>query len=127
MKNTARILVGACLFLVFIGGVVMAQDVDEKPVYLIIQFEVRAERLEEFTRIMSGVKQAMTTESGFEDAHVLTGIDAPNQFILIERWQSKALHLEHFDRIVASGDWKNLREMLSSAPVMQYTTMLPNQ
>ena len=105
----------------------MAQDVDEKPAYLVIQFNVKDERLAEFTDIMLGVKQAMTTEAGFEDAYVLNGLDAPNPFILIERWHSKELHLEHFDRIVASGDWKNIRGMLSSAPVMQYTTMLPVQ
>lgn len=102
----------------------MAQQEVEKPAYLVIQFDVRAERLAEFTNIMAGVKQAMKTEEGFEDAYVLTGMDAPHQFILIERWRSKKLHLEHFDRIVASGDWQNIREMLSSAPAMQYTTMM---
>ncbi len=124
MKNTARIIVGLCLFLACFGGMVMAQQEVEKPAYLVIQFDVRAERLAEFTDIMAGVKQAMKTEEGFEDAYVLTGMDAPHQFILIERWRNKKLHLEHFDKIVASGDWQNIREMLSSAPVMQYTTMM---
>lgn len=127
MKNKARIFVGVCLFLAMIGGWAMAKAENVIPVFLVIQFDVRAERLGEFIGIMGGVKKAMQTEEGFEDAYVLNGLDAPNQFILIERWHSKELHLEHFDRIVASGDWKNIREMLSSAPVMRYTTMLPVQ
>lgn len=127
MKNIARTIVGVCLFLAFIGGMVMAHGADEKPAYLVIQFDVREERLAEFTEIMTGVKSAMKTEEGFEDAYVLKGIDVPHQFILIERWRSKELHLEHFDRIVASGDWKNIRDMLASAPVMQYTRMLQTQ
>lgn len=130
MKHIARIfisvclLAAACLLAAEIGGRVMAAEKSEEPTYLVIQFDVRMERLAEFTDIMMGVKQAMQTEEGFQDAFVLRGLDAPGQFILVERWQSKELHLEHFDRIVASGEWQNIRGMLNSAPVMQYTTQL---
>lgn len=126
MKHITRIFVGFGLLLAGVLGGTTVQSIENGPAYLVIKFDVRAERLEEFTSLMMGVKQAMKTEEGFEDAFVLRGMEAPHQFVLIERWESKALHQEHFDRIVASGDWRNIRAMLNKEPMMQYTTLLAN-
>lgn len=104
-----------------------AQESNENPAYLVILFDVQTERLKEFTEIMAGVKGAMQSEEGFEDAFVLQDMDEPNQFVLVERWQSKHLHMEHFDRIVKSGEWESIGNMLSSSPVMKYTNMLSNK
>lgn len=96
------------------------QAVIEDSVTLIIQFEATAEGLPAFAEIMNGVPEAMKSEEGFVSATIYQKLDEPEFFVLTEVWKSRELHLEHFDRIVASGDWAHIKSLLRREPVMGY-------
>ena len=90
------------------------------PVYLIIRFEANTDNLAEFAAIMEGVESAMQEEPGFLSATVYQEADDETVFTLIELWQTRALHEEHYDRIVESGDWGHIKSLLRSEPQMGY-------
>ncbi len=94
-------------------------------VTLIINFEASDKGLAEFSGIMAGVSEAMTSEPGFVSAIVYRNVERPNAFVLQEVWASKELHGEHYDRIVASGDWDHIKSLLKVEPVMGYYTPDP--
>jgi quinol monooxygenase YgiN len=95
-------------------------NTQEERVTLLIHFEANDRGLEEFSEIMSGVSAAMQTEPGFVSAVVYNNVDDPNTFVLAEVWETKRDHLEHFDRIVASGEWARINGLLTSKPEMGY-------
>ncbi len=121
MKYSIRMLIVAFLLSITVGEKTVMAGEGNAGVYLIINFDVRPERQAEFEDIMRGVSSAMQSEAGFEEAFVFLDGDVPNKFVLIERWQSKALHREHYDRIVQSGDWAHILSMLKAEPSMSYT------
>ncbi len=92
--------------------------------HLIIVFHVAEDRLDEFLPIMTGINRGMAGEEGFESAVVYRDVDDPLTFTLIEKWESRALHRAHYDRIVASGDWSNILTMLTETPVLRYNDKL---
>ena len=95
-------------------------NTQEQRVTLLIHFEASDEGLEEFSEIMRGVSEAMQSEPGFVSAVVYNNVDDPNTIVLAEVWETKRDHLEHFDRIVASGDWAHINSLLTSEPEMGY-------
>jgi len=94
----------------------------ETGVTLIIRFEASDAGLAELKSILDGVPEAMKTEAGFVSAKVYRNVDSPKVFVLEEVWQSKELHLEHFDRINRSGDWAHIKGLLVTEPQMGYYT-----
>lgn len=92
----------------------------EDRVTLLIHFQANDRGLEEFSEIMNGVSTAMQTEKGFVSAKVFHNVDDPYTFVLFEVWETKRDHLEHFDRIVASGDWARIKDLLRTEPEMGY-------
>ncbi|MEP2103324.1 MAG: antibiotic biosynthesis monooxygenase [Parasphingorhabdus sp.] len=95
------------------------------PVTLIINFEASDEGLSEFSDIMAGVADAMASEPGFVSAIVYQNVERPTAFVLQEVWASKEKHGEHFDRIVASGDWAHINSLLKTEPIMGYYSTDP--
>lgn len=90
------------------------------PTHLIIRFEAKPENLTEFSAIMDGVEAAMQQEPGFVSATVYQHSDDRTVFTLVELWETRALHEEHYDKIVASGDWGHIKSLLRSEPQMGY-------
>ncbi len=97
---------------------------EEAATYLIIEFHVAQNRIDEFLPIMAGINEGMAGEEGFVSAVVYRNIDDPLNFTLIEHWESRALHGAHYDRIVESGDWANILAMLTQDPEMSYNDKL---
>lgn len=97
----------------------------QQGVTLIIRFEASEEGLAALESILDGVSEAMKAEEGFVSAKVYRNIDTPNVFILEEVWQTKALHLAHFDRINRSGDWAKIKALLVTEPQMGYFALKP--
>ncbi len=123
-KNPASILLKYLLALFSIAALTAcangpAPDA-EAPVTLVINFEASDKGLAEFSEIMAGVSDAMASEPGFISAIVYRNVDQPNVFLLQEVWASKDLHGEHYDRIVASGDWAHIKSLLKAEPIMGY-------
>ena len=95
-------------------------NTDADAVTLVINFNASEEGLAEFAGIMDGVSSAMQTEEGFVSAVAYQNVDDPHKYVLVEVWETKELHKEHFDRINASGDWAHINSLLKSAPEMGY-------
>ncbi|EJN01367.1 antibiotic biosynthesis monooxygenase family protein [Phyllobacterium sp. YR531] len=87
---------------------------------LIIQFQVKPEKLAEFSAILATVKNELPGKGGCKAMRVLQGADDPHAITLVEEWASRALHHSHFEAIVASGDWNHIQTHLAAAPVSQY-------
>ncbi|GLQ21738.1 putative quinol monooxygenase [Algimonas porphyrae] len=102
------------------GAAVAADTTSDDAVTLVIRFDANDDGLAELSAIMNGVSDAMASEPGFVSATVMRNIDDPNVFLLTEIWESKALHLEHFDRINDSGDWAMIKSLLVADPQMGY-------
>lgn len=92
--------------------------------HLIIVFHVAEDRLADFLPIMTGINEGMAGEEGFVDAVVYRDSDDPLTFTLIEEWESRALHETHYDKIVESGDWAGILDMLTEAPALRYNDKL---
>ena len=91
-------------------------------VTLIINFEASDAGLAEFSAIMDGVAGAMQTEAGFVSAKVYRNVDTPNKFVLVEVWETKALHEAHYKHINETGDWAHIKSLLTGEPLMGYYT-----
>ncbi|WP_428409790.1 putative quinol monooxygenase [Hyphococcus sp.] len=101
-----------------------AASAEGEATHLIIVFHVAEDRLDDFLPIMTGINEGMASEEGFETAIVYRDADDPLTFTLIEKWESRALHRAHYDRIVESGDWSNILTMLTETPVLRYNDKL---
>lgn len=101
-----------------------AEAAEGETTHLIIVFHVAEGRLDDFLPIMTGINEGMSGEKGFESAVVYRDEDEPLTFTLIEKWESRALHRAHYDRIVESGDWANILAMLTEKPVLRYNEKL---
>ncbi len=109
----------------FSNSTFASEGANDTSVYLVIHFKTHSDHQQEFKKIMAGVEKAMTGEAGFQTAQVYRGAEDDREFILVERWQSITLHREHYDRIVASGDWAHILTLLTEEPTMTYTHPLP--
>lgn len=96
----------------------------EAPVFLMIRFNVAEPSVPEFLEIMTNINDLMASEEGFMSATVYRDNDDPLSFTLIETWKTRALHREHYDRIVENGDWENILGMLTAEPDMSYNGIL---
>ena len=92
--------------------------------YLVIRFEADDAKLDEFSAIMRSVDTDMQTEPGFVSATVYQDIDDPRVFTLVELWESRKSHEEHFEKIVESGAWEHILSLLRKKPKMGYTERL---
>jgi quinol monooxygenase YgiN len=126
MKRSIALTVAALLSLAF--AVSIRNEAGAAPAdgatHLIIVFHVAEDRLQDFLPIMTGINEGMASEEGFQSAVVYRDADNPLSFTLIETWESRALHEAHYDRIVASGDWENIKGMLTETPVLRYNEKL---
>jgi|GEM_PF-1695432 len=126
------LLASTTVFPVFPAASASASDLPEDPfmdagaeaALLKIEFHVKDEHLASFMDIMAGVDKDMQSEPGFIEARVMIHQDDRHRITLLETWQSRALHQQHFDAIVASGAWQHILSMQASAPQMGYYNAL---
>ena len=123
MKYKIKLVLMVFLMPMIFGEEMAMADKAGEGVYLIINFDVRPEKQAEFEEIMQGVSVSMQSEDGFEEAFVFLDGDNPNRFTLIERWTSRSLHHEHYERIVKSGDWAHILSLLKAEPELSYTRL----
>ena len=127
ISNAANVL-WATLLLLPLAAIpaesIAQEDTAMASVHLVIRFEVKEDRLSDFMPIMQNVERDMASEAGFESARVLRDVDDPRVFTLIEKWSTRAHHEEHFDKIVASGDWASILAMQQKDPLMSYADVL---
>jgi len=112
------------LFVSPLGGCAQTDKAHEALTYLKIEFHVQDESRDELMVIMAGLNQNMRSEAGFVKAYVYIDDDDVNHITLIETWQTRALHEQHYQTIVSNGSWAGILDMLSRAPDMTYMSYL---
>lgn len=118
----AKVLVVAMFMVLGFTGFAGAGDsASSKSVFLKIEFMVEDKSRPEFMEIMQGLNSGMRGEKGFVHASVYVDLENTNKITLIEEWQTRALHEEHYDRIVADGSWSSILRMLAENPHMSYS------
>ena len=95
-------------------------EAHEALTYLKIEFHVQHESRNELMAIMSELNKNMSSEAGFVKAYVYIDDDDVNHITLIETWQTRALHEQHYQTIVSNGSWASILSMLSDTPDMAY-------
>jgi quinol monooxygenase YgiN len=88
--------------------------------YLKIEFQVKEHRNAEFMDIMKRINVNMQFEDGFVWVKIFVKQDDNNKVTLMERWDTRNLHEQHYERIVENGSWANILDMLSVTPEMSY-------
>lgn len=89
-------------------------------VHLVINFNVRNEKLLSFKEIMSTVKENLPTVPGCLNIEILQHIENPLQFTLIEQWDSEKTHQRHVEGLVSSGKWNFIIDHLQESPITGY-------
>ena len=113
-----KILSAMVLFLSVLPIGASAENVDVPS--LIIDFHASEAGHSAFADIMAGVSNGMKGEAGFISAVMHQDLDDPKHYILVEVWQTRALHEEHYQRINESGDWAHIKSLLSAEPRMYF-------
>ena len=126
MYKLFTIIVTAIVFIFIALPNSNAQADKSKETFLKIHFHVKNERRVEFMNIMQNINELMKNEQGFLAADVYVHQDDPNKITLIEKWQTRTLHVQHYNHIVANGSWAKILEMQATPPEMSYFTHINN-
>ena len=120
LRNYSKTLVlFSMLFL--LSGIQKAAATDsQEPTFLKIEFTVKSAHRSAFMDIMQGLNSGMQSEKGFLNAEVYVDQDNQDHITLIEKWETRDLHKQHYDHIVANGSWAGILEMLTGDPAMTY-------
>ena len=93
-------------------------------VTVVITFTARLEKLDAFRRILAGVKSDLPKAPGCAGVQVLSKLDDPCSFTLVETWETAEAHRAHVDRLIASGAWKDVASHLAWEPASGYYRQL---
>jgi len=81
-----------------------------------VTFKPKSEHLEAFAGAMKTVSSELPSVDGCKAVRVMTHQDDPSVFMLIEDWESSDKHAAHINRLVESGEWAGLEQMLTVPP-----------
>lgn len=87
---------------------------------VIIQFSAKPEKRDSFKSLLTSVKTDLPTVKGCQGVDIYTHDENPDEFTLVESWDSKDSHSRHIEQVVASGGWDLLTEHLAKAPTSGY-------
>jgi quinol monooxygenase YgiN len=91
---------------------------------VIVRFNVKSSKLDDFTQIMENVKLDLPNVEGCHDVKIYKGSANANLFTLVETWKSKQLHQKHIAKLTADGVWRFISEHLSAEPESDYYRQL---
>jgi quinol monooxygenase YgiN len=89
-------------------------------VNLLINFNVRQDRLTSFTDLMKSVKTALPAVPGCQGVKIYNDVGNPLVFTLVETWDSAEIHGKHVRSLQESGQWASVAAHLSADPVSAY-------
>ena len=84
---------------------------------LLVEFNVKPEKLADFVEIMQGAKSAIAGAAGCNGVQVLVSEDQPNKIVLSEHWATKEQHEDYAEAMRASGAMDKMAEFLQELPV----------
>lgn len=92
------------------------------PTQIIITFQVHADKLTAFKKILDEVKDSLPKIRGCLGLEIFEGYEPNSFFTLIETWESQSLHQQHVQNLIQSGAWDNLKAHLTDEPLSGYYT-----
>ena len=86
----------------------------------IITFDVKNEKLSDFSKIMSTLKSELPKTEGCIGVTIHHSIHSPSSYTLVETWESKKCHEAHVKNLVDTGEWAKMSNHLVGEPVSEY-------
>lgn len=93
---------------------------EKMTINVIVSFEIKSEKITEFTKILISVKTDLPKVEGCISVDVFKSSSAENRFTLVETWQSKEFHQTHLNRLSNDGTWDMIASHLSKDPESDY-------
>ena len=94
------------------------------PVTVVITFTARLDALDAFRRVLAGIKSDLLQVPGCAGLQVLSRLDDPCTFTLVETWHSAEAHRAHIDQVISSGAWDSIASHLAWEPSSAYYRQL---
>lgn len=91
---------------------------------VIVSFEVKNEKVVEFTKILNSVKTDLPKVEGCLGVDVFKSSTVVNRFTLVEEWETKELHQIHLNKLSKDGTWNIIASHLSKDPESDYFIQL---
>ncbi|MCG8381030.1 MAG: antibiotic biosynthesis monooxygenase [Gammaproteobacteria bacterium] len=97
------------------------KEVKEKMnINVIVRFEVKPEKVAEFTTILESVKADLPKVRGCVGVNIFRNSSASNKFTLVETWENEKLHQDHIAKLSNDGTWDMIVSHLSKDPESDY-------
>lgn len=87
---------------------------------LVVIFETKPESTHVFAKLIKLASQQLPNIQGCLHATAKVCEHNPNQFLILEHWESKEAHVTHLNHLINSGAWEELAQHLSTDPVSHY-------
>lgn len=91
---------------------------------VIVSFEAKEDKINDFAKILEGVKTELPKVNGCIDINVFQSSSMINKFTLVETWATKELHQANLDNLSKNGTWDIIVSHLSKDPSSDYFTQL---
>lgn len=102
----------------------ISQEENEMSVNVIVTFNAKKEKLNEFIAILKNVKKDLPSVNGCNGVKIYNDSNSPLTFTLVESWSSKDLHKKHITSLIDSGAWNSISEHLQTEPTSSYFSEL---
>jgi len=93
-------------------------------IVVIVNFEVKEDKITGFTKILEGVKSELPKVNGCIGVNIFQSSSMTNKFTLVETWETKELHQANLDNLSKNGTWDTIASHLSKDPSSDYFTQL---
>ena len=91
---------------------------------VIVNFEVKHDKIVEFIKILKSVKVDLPKVEGCMGVAIFKSSTADNKFTLVEEWKTKESHQTHINNLLKDGTWDMIASHLSKDPESDYLTQL---
>lgn len=91
---------------------------------VIVRFEVKTEKVAEFTKILDSVKTDLPKINGCISVNIFKSSSVTNKFTLVETWETKESHQTHIGNLSKDGTWDMIASNLSKDPESDYFILL---
>jgi quinol monooxygenase YgiN len=96
------------------------QEKEKMSITVVVCYETKKEKREEFEKIMNSVKTDLPKVNGCVSASIFQSATNKNRFTLVETWESKELHQNHIDKLSENGTWDLIVSHLAKDPINDY-------
>jgi len=96
-----------------------------KGVVVTVTWSIKPELTDQFVEVLGGMFAVTRTHKGFRNIRLLRSDVAPNQFLLIQEWDTAEDHRNYGQFRVDNGDTAKLLDMTASMPELGYWGLNP--